>query len=154
MPWREALRRDGILQRYRHHSLLYLAGLRPAPPPEYDVPGIVGLTFRLGLRPDGAPLYATLLDLPAAIRLGARLGLDPAASVAMVDSHERVHVALQLDYERLDLVPPEVEEEHSRIVDAAWLWCAHPNGEAALARLGGVIHSAGARFWEALLEEP
>lgn len=146
MTWEERLRREGIVQRFPHHSLVYHVGLAPPAPPEYEVPGLVGLTFRLGLRPDGAPLYATLLDAAAALRLGARLGLTEAESLAMVDSHERAHVALQLDYARLHEVPPHVEEEHVHVVDGAWLSLRHPvaerlveSGEVSLLRVAGAV---------------
>lgn len=151
MSWEDRLRREAIRRRYPQHELLDWAGLDPPVPPEYRVHALVGLTFRLGVR-RGVPEYATLLDLAAAVRLGARLGLDAGAAIAMVDSHERVHVALQLDYERLHEVPPDVEEGHTRLVDAAWLACAHPRAEALLERMGGVLESAGSGFWDALAD--
>ncbi|MEA3199299.1 MAG: hypothetical protein QOE90_727 [Thermoplasmata archaeon] len=125
MDWEARLRREGIVQRFPRHTLVYHLGLRPPVPPEYAVAGLVGVTFRLGDRPDGAPLYATLLDVAAVLRLGARLGLDEGQAVAMVDSHERVHVAVQLAYPDVRAVPPEVEEAHVHVVDAAWLALRH-----------------------------
>lgn len=139
----EALRSDGD-----EFSLLYHAALRPAAPPEYLVPGMVGLTFRLHRRPDHRLVFATLLDLPAVVRLGERLGLDPAAAVAFVDSHERIHVRLQLEGVRA-----EVEEDHSRFVDAVWLSLHNPLVEA-LVRAGefGLVEKVGPDFWERLVD--
>lgn len=149
MDWQARLRREAIHQRLGHHVLDYWVGLRPPAPPEYEVPGLVGLTFRVQVRGDGTPHYATLLDVAATLRLGARLGLDPAESLAMVDSHERAHVALQLDYERLHEVPPEIEEAHVVVVDAAWLSLRHPvaerlveSGEVSLLRSAGRLFDA------------
>ncbi|GEM_PF-4521149 len=154
MTWQDRLRREGALQRYPHHDLVYHVGLAPPVPPEYAVPGLVGLTFRLGRRPGGGPLYATLLDAAAAVRLGQRLGLGEAESVAMVDSHERVHVALQLDYERLDEVPPETEERHSHVADAAWLSLRHPRAERLVEESGGrILDVMGRGFWSLLVDE-
>jgi hypothetical protein len=154
MDWRERLRREGHVQRFAGHSLVYHVGLAPPVPPEYAVPGLVGLTFRLGLRPDGEPLYATLLDAAAAVRLGARLGLDEGESIAMVDSHERVHVALQLGYEDLRKVPPELEERHAHAADAAWLSLRHPRAERLVEASGGrILHATGRGFWQALADE-
>lgn len=139
----ESLRSDGV-----EFSLLYHAALRPAAPPEYVVPGMVGLTFRLHRRPDERLVFATLIDIPAAVRLGERLGLDAAQAVAFVDSHERVHVHLQLAG-----VPEEVEEDHSRFVDAVWLSLRHARAEA-LVRAGefGLVEQVGPDFWERLVD--
>jgi hypothetical protein len=154
MEWERRLRRESILQRLPHHSLVYHVGLSPPVPPEHQVPGLVGVTFRLGERPDGLPLYATLLGAAAALRLGARLGLSDAESLAMVDSHERVHVALQLDHERLDEVPPDLEERHSHAADAAWLSLRHPRAERLVEEWGGrILHAMGRGFWDLLVDE-
>ncbi len=126
MTWRDDLRRYGILRHEVDHSLAYLVGVRPPIPPEYDVPGIVGLTFRLARRGDGALVYAMLLDVGAAMRLGQRLGLSPGEALAMVDSHERIHIELQLAYGDAD-VHPEVEERHSHVVDWAWRSLRRPD---------------------------
>ncbi|HVL87619.1 MAG TPA: hypothetical protein VM681_06400 [Candidatus Thermoplasmatota archaeon] len=149
--WQRRLRERAIGCRFSDHDLLYDAGLWPAVPPEYKIAGLVGLTFRLAARASGGHVYVTALDVGAAARLGARLGLDPAASVAMVDSHERVHVALQLEDEGL---PVDKEEAHSRWVDAVWLSLRHPRAEA-LVRAGdfGLVEHVDAGFWEALVLE-
>lgn len=148
MPWRARLLREGIRSDHAGFGLVYHAGLRPPAPDEYVVPGMVGLTFRLDRRPDGRHLFATLLDLPAAIRLGERLGLDPAGAIAFVDSHERMHVHLQLED-----VPEEVEEAHSRFVDAVWLSLRHRHAEI-LVRAGefGLVEKVGHDFWERLVD--
>ena len=126
MTWRDELRRAAILSHESDHSLAYFVGIRPPVPPEYDLPGIVGLTFRLARRADDAIVYATLLDVGAAMRLGERLGLDAGEALAMVDSHERVHIELQLAYGSQD-VHPEDEERHSHVVDGAWHSLRHPD---------------------------
>lgn len=127
MSWRDTLRAQAIHERFDDHTLVYHVGLRPAVPPEYEVPGLVGLTFRLA-RHGGRLVYATLLDLDAAVRLGQRLHLEPGEAIAMVDSHERIHVALQLAYGD-DEVHPDEEERHSRVADWAWLSLSHPDAD-------------------------
>lgn len=155
MDWSARLRHEGIRHSSHDHELVYHAALRPAVPPEFDVGGLVGITWRLGRRHDGARRYATGLDLAAAVRLGRRLGLEPGEAVAFVDSHERVHVAAQLSY---DTDPggepaPEVEEEHSRFVDAVWLSLRHPRAEALLtAGEFGLVTEVHHTFWEALVD--
>lgn len=146
--WRARLHRDALVDHHDAFTLLYHAALAPPVPPEYEAPGLVGLTFRLARRGDGALVYATLLDLPAAVRLGARLGLDPAGGVAFVDSHERMHVHLQLED-----VPEEVEETHSRFLDAVWLSLRHSVAEG-LVRAGGfgIVEEVGHDFWERLVD--
>lgn len=154
MDWRERLRREALSQRGETFDLVYHAAIVPAVPPEYEVPGLVGLTFRLNPREPGRALYATLLDLPAAVHMGARLGLGPAEAVAMVDSHERVHVHLQLAYERLHETDPALEEEHARIVDAVWLSLRHPRAAERLLRGEVVVTRVEPGFWEELVEVP
>ena len=148
MDWRARLDREALENRGEAFTLVYHPALVPAVPPEYDVPGLVGLTFRLARRRDGGFVFATLLDVPAAVRLGARLGLDPAGGLAFVDSHERMHVHLQLEG-----VPEEVEEAHSRFVDAVWLSLNSPRA-AALVRAGefGLVEEVGHDFWERLVD--
>lgn len=153
-PWRRRLEAGGARAAFAEFDLLYHAGLAPPVPPGYEVPGLVGLTFRLNPREEGRALYATLLDLPAAVRMGARLGLDAAEAVAMVDSHERVHVHLQLAYERLHETDPELEEEHARIVDAVWLSLRHPRAAQRLLRGEVVVTRVEPGFWEELIEVP
>lgn len=149
MDWRGRLRREAILTREREFDLLYHVSLAPAFPPDYDVPGIVAITFRLRERAEGGHMFVTALDPAAALRLGARLGLDEATALAMVDSHERIHVALQLAG-----VPVEVEEEHSRFIDAVWLSLHHSRAEP-LVRAGefGLVSEVGHDFWERLVDE-
>lgn len=148
MDWHARLEREGLRDHGADFTLVYHPALVPAVPPEYDVPGLVGLTFRLARRGDGALVFATLVDLPAAIRLSARLGLDAAGGVAFVDSHERMHVHLQLEG-----VPEEVEEQHSRFVDAVWLSLRQAAAEP-LVRAGefGLVEEVGHDFWERLVD--
>ena len=114
--WLDRLRREAIRTGLDDHDLLYHVSLRPAFPEDYDVAGMVAITFRLRPRPQGGHLYVTSIDPAAATRLGERFGLDAAGSIAMVDSHERIHVVLQLEG-----VHEEHEEAHAQIVDHAWL---------------------------------
>lgn len=148
MEWYARLRRKAIASAERDFDLLYDVGLTPAVPPEYEVPGLVAITFRLHPRPEGGHVYVTALDVDAALRLGARLGLDEAEGLAFVDSHERVHIALQLAD-----VPWEVEEEHSRFVDAVWLSLRHPRA-AELVASGefGLVEHVERDFWERLVD--
>lgn len=140
------LDRDAIASSHDGHDLLYHVSLRPAFPPDYDVPGLVAITFRLRERPEGGHVFVTALDPAAALRMGARLGLDEADALAMVDSHERMHVELQLAG-----VPEEVEEAQSRWLDAIWLSLRHPRAEA-LVKTGafGLVSEVGHDFWERL----
>lgn len=165
MPWRARLLREAIPLRHEGFDLLYHASLRPALPPEYVVPGLVAVTFRLRRRPGGGHEYVTALDVDAALRLGERLGLDAAEALAFVDSHERVHVALQTEYTAAadrdarypalaDEVPEHVEEEHSRFVDAVWLSLRHPRAERLLeSGEFGLVTKVGRDFWELLVDE-
>lgn len=149
VEWYARLRRTALPLAARDFDLLYDVGLRPAVPPEYEVPGLVAITFRLHLRPrGGGHVYVMALDAAAALRLGARLGLDAAESLAFVDSHERVHVFLQLAG-----VPWEAEEEHSRFVDAVWLSLRHPMA-AQLVVTGefGLVDEVHGEFWERLVD--
>ena len=149
MDWEARLLRDAVRARFADFSLLYVPSVRPPVPKEYDVPGIVGLTFRYRKRPDGAWEYATVLDLPAVLRMGERLGFEPGQALAMVDSHERLHVALQLEG-----VAEEDEERQLHLADAVWLSLHHPRA-AKLLRIGdfGLVTRVGPGFWEALVEE-
>lgn len=148
MDWQARLRREALVAHEEEFSLVLHPAIVPAVPPEYWVPGLVGLTFRLARRGDGAFVFATVVDLPAAIRLGARLGLDEAGGVAFVDSHERMHVHLQLAG-----VPEEVEELHSRFIDAVWLSLRHAAAEP-LVRAGefGLVEEVHHDFWERLVD--
>lgn len=127
---------------------MYHVGARPPVPREYDVPGLVGLTFRLARRGDGAHVYATVLDAGAVLRLGGRIGLTEGEAVAMVDSHERIHVAMQLAG-----VAEEDEERQSRLADAVWLSLRHPRA-ALLLKAGefGLVTRVEEGFWEALVD--
>jgi hypothetical protein len=148
VDWQARLRREGLFRRFGDFDLVYHASLQPPVPPEYHVPGLVGLTFRFAERPQGGHVYVTVLDLPAVLRLGARIGLDEAESVAMVDSHERMHVALQLAG-----VPEEKEEEQLHIVDATWLSLRHPRAAHALeAGEFGLVTRVREDFWEMLID--
>lgn len=135
--------------RGRENDHLVHVSLRPAFPPEYDVPGLVAITFRLRERPHGGHVFVTALDVAAALRLGGRLGLGIADAFAMVDSHERMHIELQLAG-----VPAEVEEAHSRFLDAVWLSLRHSPAEP-LVRAGefGLVDEVHADFWERLVDE-
>ncbi|HUR69341.1 MAG TPA: hypothetical protein VM370_08840 [Candidatus Thermoplasmatota archaeon] len=146
--WRDRLRAEAIRSAHDDFDLLYHVSLAPAFPPGYDMPGIVAITFRLRERARGGHLFVTALDPAAAVRLGGRLGLAPEEALAMVDSHERMHVELQLAG-----VPEEVEEARSRFLDAVWLSLRHPRAEA-LVRTGafGLVSEVGADFWERLLD--
>jgi hypothetical protein len=148
VDWEERLAAHALRARFDEFSLLYHASVRPALPREYDVPGLVGLTFRYRRRPDGAHVYATVLDLPAVQRLGARLGLRFEEALAMVDSHERVHVWLQLAG-----VPEDVEEERMHVVDAVWQ-SLRDERLARHIRTGawGVVTHVDAQWWEALID--
>lgn len=132
-------------------DLVYDVGIRPAVPPEYDVPGLVAITFRLHERPRSpGHVYVTSIEVGAALRLGTRLGLDEAESLAFVDSHERVHVFLQLEG-----VDWEAEEECARCADAAWLALRHPVAARLVdehrAGLLTLVREGG--FWERLVDE-
>lgn len=148
MPWRERLWRDAVRARFHDFDVLYDVSLRPAYPPEYDVGGLVAITFRLSERTEGGHLFVMAIDPAAALRLGAKLGLDEAGSLAMVDSHERMHIALQIEG-----VPEHVEEAHSRFLDAVWLSLHHPHA-GALVRTGefGLVSEVGHDFWERLID--
>ena|SRR5882672_3648268 len=143
--WRDRLRREAIRSDFHDFDLRYHVSLWPAHPPEYGVGGLVAITFRLATRPRLS--FVTALDPAAALRLGARLGLDDATALAMVDSHERVHVALQLEG-----VKEDVEEAQAHFADAAFLALRHPRA-ADLVRANefGVISRVGPDFWEALI---
>lgn len=146
--WSERLVRECIHARLDDFDLFYGVGLRPPVPPDYDVPGLVGLTFRLGERLQGGFVYATLLDVGAVVRLGARLGLDAAGALAFVDSHERIHVALQVAG-----VSEEAEEANSRFVDAVWLSLDHPRAAERLTVTGlGIVTTVHGDFWEGLVD--
>lgn len=148
MPWRRRLMREAVPLALPEFDLLTHTSLRPAFPPEYDVPGLVAVTFRLGPRPRGGHTFVTALDVAAALRLGARFGLDEAESLAMVDSHERMHVWLQLAG-----VPEEVEEERARLVDAVWLSLRHPRAAKAVATGEfGLVVQVEEGFWERLVD--
>lgn len=148
-PWDERLRAEGVPLHLPEFSLVTHTSIAPAFPPEYDVPGLVAVTFRRGARPDGALWYATAIDVAAAFRLGVRLGLTEAEALAMVDSHERIHVWLQLAG-----VDEDVEEHRMRIVDAVWLSLHHPRAaeRVATGEFGLVTHVHD-DFWEALVDE-
>lgn len=149
MPWRARLAREAIASATADFDLLLHVSLNPAVPPEYEVPGLVALTFRLRPRERGGHEYVTVIDVVAALRLGARFGLDAAESVAFVDSHERMHVFLQLEG-----VPEEVEEAHSRFVDAVWLSFRHPRAaELVAAGEGGLVVRVHEGFWEELIDQ-
>ena len=144
--WRERLRDEAVHADFGEFTLRYHVSLRPAHPPEYDVPGLVAITFRLATKPRLA--FVTALDPAAALRIGARIGLDEATALAMVDSHERVHVALQLEG-----VPEEIEEAQARFADAAFLALRHPRAaDLVLTNEFGVISRVGPDFWQALVE--
>lgn len=148
VPWRHRLRREAILLRQPDFDLLLHVAVRPAFPPEYDVPGLVAVTFRLHAREEGGHAYVTALDVGAALRLGARFGLDEAEALAFVDSHERMHVFLQLAG-----VSEEVEEERSRFVDAVWLSLRHPRAaEWVASGEAGLVVRVHEDFWEKLLD--
>lgn len=146
--WQARLRREGLLARRRDHDHLVHVAIHPAYPPEYDVPGLVAITFRLMKRPHGGHVYVTALGVDAALRVGERLGLDAAAALAFVDSHERMHIELQLAG-----VPEDVEEERARFLDAVWLSLHHPHA-AELVRAGafGLVEEVRADFWERLVD--
>lgn len=147
--WRTRLRREGILTRGRDFDLVHHVSLAPAFPPEYDVPGLVAVTFRLFTRESGHLTFATALDPSAALRLGARLGLDEAEAFAMVDSHERMHIWLQLAG-----VSEEAEEEASLHVDAVWLSLRHPRAAHLVEdREVALVSKVGPDFWERLVAE-
>lgn len=148
MDWLARLDADAILTRVADHDHRAHVSLRPAFPPEYDVPGLVAVTWREGTRRDGRLRFATALDVSAALRIGARLGLDEAESLAFVDSHERMHVELQLAG-----VEEAVEEERSRVVDAVWLSLRHPRAaELVLAGEFGLVTRVHEDFWEQLVD--
>lgn len=148
--WRTRLTQQAIPSRHDEFDLLLHVSLSPAFPPEYDVAGLVAVTYRLRRRPDGSSfVYVTAIDPAAALRIGARLGLDEAESLAMVDSHERIHIWLQLAG-----VPEEVEEDRMRIIDATWLSLRHPRA-ADVVRSGefGLVTEVEEDYWERLVDE-
>lgn len=145
MDWQKRLRRDGILTRGQEFDLVYHVSLHPAFPPDYDVPGLVAVTFRYQREP--YLIFVTALDPSAALRIGARLGLDEAEALAMVDSHERMHVWLQLAG-----ISEEAEEQAARHVDAVWLSLRHPRAAHLVEdREVMLVTRVGADFWEALI---
>lgn len=145
--WRARLRRESIPTTHRDFDLLYHVSLAPAFPPDYDLPGIVAITFRLRERAHGGHLFVTALDPAAALALGQRLGLDAAEALAMVDSHERMHVELQLAG-----ISEEREEDASRHVDAVWLSLRHPHAAKLVEdREIAIVSRVGPDFWEALI---
>lgn len=146
--WRERLRREAIVTRGPDFDLVHHVSLRPAFPPEYDVPGLVAVTFRL-LRDGEHITFATAIDPGAALRIGARLDLDEAEAFAMVDSHERMHIWLQLAG-----VSEEAEEDASRHVDAVWLSLRHPRAAHLVEdREVALVSRVGPDFWERLIAE-
>lgn len=147
--WRARLAREAIPSRHRAFDHRYHVSLWPACPPEYEVDGMVAITFREGRRGDGALRFVTSLDPAAALRIGGRLGLDAAESLAFVDAHERCHVALQLEG-----VHEAAEEDASRHIDAVWLSLRHPRA-ADLVMSGefGVVTRVHEEFWERLVDE-
>lgn len=147
--WRARVDREAIAARHRDHDHACVVTLRPACPPEYVVDGMVAITFRAGRRSDGALRFVTSLDPAAALRLGARLDLGEAEGLAFVDSHERMHVALQLEG-----VPEEAEEDASRVVDAVWLSLRHPRAaQLLLSGDFGLVTSVREDFWERLVDQ-
>lgn len=66
----------------------------------------------------------------------------------MVDSHERVHVALQLEG-----APETLEEDQARFADAAFLALRHPRA-AELLRTNefGVMSRQQPDLWEAIVD--
>lgn len=149
VEWRERLRREAIVTRGADFDLVLHVSLAPAFPPEYDVPGLVAVTFRLFRRGEHLT-FATCIDPAAALRIGERLGLDAGEALAMVDSHERVHVSLQLAG-----VSEEAEEDASRDVDAVWLSLRHPRAAHLIEdREIALVSRVGPGFWERLVAEP
>lgn len=146
-PWHARLHREAHAGRFGDFDLLYHVGLAPLVPPEYEVSGMVALTFRLHARPAGGHVYVTTIDPAAALHLGARLGLDEGEALAFVDSHERVHVALQLEGAR-----EEDEERMARLVDAVVLALRHPAAAERVAAGELVVTRVHEDFWEALLD--
>lgn len=116
VEWYRRLAREAHASNFEEFDLVYHVSVWPATPPEYETPGMVALTFRLHDRPRGGFVYCTTIDLGAALRLGTRFGLDEAGALALVDSHERMHVHLQLAG-----VSYENEESAARRVDAVYL---------------------------------
>lgn len=146
MEWRDRLLHDAILQRFAHHDLYYHVGLRPAAPPPWIVPDMAALTWLPGHRhDDDAPVHATTIWPPGVLRLARRLGLPEPEAVALVDSHERVHVHLSLEG-----VHEDEQEPLTRFVDAALLSFLHPRaGRAREER--GLTHLTAGDSWEELL---
>lgn len=147
MTWQEDMQRRSHVSRFDEFDLVYQVSLHPAIPEEWRLDDMVALTFRLGRRRDGALILATNLDIAAVARIGTRLGLDEAGSLAMVDSHERVHVQLQLEG-----VAEDLEEQASRLVDAVWLSLRHPRAKVAGDGDLHVVSRVGHDFWEALVD--
>lgn len=148
MDWQDRLARRAIAARHEDHDHLVDVSLDPAYPPEYRVGGLVAVTFRTHARARGGFVYATAIDVPAALGLGARLGLDEAEALAFVDSHERVHVQLQLAG-----VDEDAEEDAARLVDAVWLSLRHPRAaEAVHANAAEVVTQVREGFWERLVD--
>ncbi|MGQ0535455.1 MAG: hypothetical protein ACT4PT_05235 [Methanobacteriota archaeon] len=147
MDWLQRLRNTALPLSVDGFDLLYHASVRPAAPPEYIVAGMVGLTFRLHRRPQGGHVYVTTIDLAGVARIASRLGLRFEEALAFVDSHEKVHIALQLEG-----VGEETEEEMSRFVDAVWLSLEHPRaGEKVRTGEFGLVTRIEPDLWEAIL---
>ncbi len=146
-PWWRRLAEEAIATRGPDFDLVYHVSLAPALPREYAAEDLVAITFRWLDRRGGGFVFATAIDPAAAVRLGRRLGLDEAESVALVDSHERVHVFLQLAG-----VDEHEEEAAARVVDAVWVALHHPHA-AAFVRTGefGLVTRIGEEFWEAVV---
>jgi hypothetical protein len=145
LPWRARLRREAILERAAEFDRWYHVSLRPAFPSEYDVGGLVAITFRWQSKPRF--VFVTALDPAAALRVGARLGLDEGEALAMIDSHERVHVEIQLAG-----VSEEAEEHAARHVDAVWLSLRHPRAAHLVEeREINLVTRVGPDFWERLI---
>ena len=143
VDWQARVRREALLQEQGDHELLSHLTLRPAMPPEYAVEGLVAVTFRWRGR-----RFVTSIDAAAAVRLGARMGLDAGEAVAMVDSHERVHVALQLEG-----ATEEEEERQALFVDAVMLSLRHEViAEHLVHGDFGLVSKVGPGFWEALID--
>lgn len=144
--WRDRLLREAIHGRFRHHDLYYHVSLRPAAPPEWVVPDMAALTWRLGERhEDAAPVAATVLWPPGVVRIGANFGLGPASAFALVDSHERLHTHLAIEG-----IPEDEQEPFARIADAAYLALHDPEAERIFEE-EGLARLASGRFWETLL---
>lgn len=113
MAWSDVVSREALHTRADDFDLFYHISTHLAYPDEYHVPGIIGITFRWRSAP--RLVFVTAIDVGAAVSLGERLGLDAGQAIAMIDSHERMHI-----YAQMAGVSEANEEAAVNVVDRAY----------------------------------